>query len=340
MSVPSNKINMRLAFEPLESRRLLAILRMASWNTANNPDDAFEDAEMATILEAIGNESVAGNAEPLALLAVQETDLPTSGGDSLGRIETILEDLYPNSEFATAATSLDGGGDATGFIFNTGLLSLTDSEEFDVGFTHNSLRGTFRPTGTFGESDFSVYVTHLKAGNASSDRSRRAAEASLLRADMDALGVGAQIILAGDLNVRSSNETSFSTFVSPGVGQLFDPVSSPGTWHDNAAFRGLHTQNPKDPTNGGGGMDDRFDFQLISGELLDGVGIDYVAASYRAFGNNGTHQLNQSITTGTGATPEVLAALASVSDHLPVVADYEIFPMRTSRSSQATGIRR
>lgn len=41
-----------------------------------------------------------------------------------------------------------------------------------------------------------------------------------------------------------------------------------------------------------------------------------------AYGNNGTHDLNGSMTTGTGASPDVLSALSEASDHLPIVADF------------------
>jgi hypothetical protein len=81
-------------------------------------------------------------------------------------------------------------------------------------------------------------------------------------------------------------------------------------------------------------MDDRFDFQMIATELNDGEGLSYIGPgvgdlsasqhSYRAFGNNGTHYINNDISTGTGASPAVLAALETASDHLPVVADYQI----------------
>ena len=60
----------------------------------------------------------------------------------------------------------------------------------------------------------------------------------------------------------------------------------------------------------------------ISDELLDGVGLDYVAGSYAVLGNDGTHALDGTILTGTGAPSDVLAALYDFSDHLPVVADY------------------
>ena len=314
-----------MKLEELEKRLLLTTLRVASWNTANNPDNAVEDQTFETVLQAIGDETVEGNTTRLGLLAVQETDERVSVGDSIRRIESVLEDIYAGVDYGVAVTSRDGGGDSTGFVYDTSMLSLLETSELNVGFTHNTLRGKFRPTGTLGQSDFYVYTTHLKAGSTTSDRATRAGEADLIRADLDSLGEGTQAIVAGDFNVRSSFETSFVNLVAVGAGQLVDPVAAPGDWHDNASFSSLHTQNPQDPANGGGGVDDRFDFQLATGELFDGFGIDYIDGSYHAFGNNGTHALNGSITTGTGASPEVLSALAAASDHLPVVADYEIF---------------
>jgi len=84
-------------------------------------------------------------------------------------------------------------------------------------------------------------------------------------------------------------------------------------------------------------MDDRFDFQLVSAEFLDGEGLSYISGSYRAFGNTNTHALNGDITTGSAAAMQsrlpsytitqaaaVLEALASTTDHLPVVADYQL----------------
>jgi hypothetical protein len=71
-------------------------------------------------------------------------------------------------------------------------------------------------------------------------------------------------------------------------------------------------------------MDDRFDIIFVSDEFLDSNGIEYISNSYRVFGNNGTHTLNDSISTGTGASPAVLTALEDASDHLPIIADVNI----------------
>ncbi|NJL83831.1 MAG: hypothetical protein HC890_14490 [Chloroflexaceae bacterium] len=127
--------------------------------------------------------------------------------------------------------------------------------------------------------------------------------------------------MPGDFNWNSSTETSgsaWSVFTGSGAGQAFDPVNAPGNWRDNSAFLRWHTNDP------GAALDDRFDVQLISGELFDGVGLDYVPGSYRVVGNNGTHLLNQPITTGNGASSSVLSALSRFSDHLPVIADYHV----------------
>jgi hypothetical protein len=92
-------------------------------------------------------------------------------------------------------------------------------------------------------------------------------------------------------------------------------------------------------------MDDRFDFQLMTGEVLDGNGFTYIGPtvpgmsgtehSYRAFGNSGStfqDDINESSNTypftGVSFTnytrQDLLDALHSVSDHLPVVADFQL----------------
>ena len=80
----------------------------------------------------------------------------------------------------------------------------------------------------------------------------------------------------------------------------------------------LHTQNPRS------NMDDRFDLQFFSGELTDGIGLEYVADSFHVFANDGTHSLGVAIDTNAGSSSPVLSVLIPASDHLPVVADYLI----------------
>jgi hypothetical protein len=80
-------------------------------------------------------------------------------------------------------------------------------------------------------------------------------------------------------------------------------------------------------------MDDRFDFQLVTGEFLDGEGLSYIAGSYHGFGNNGS-TYNDAINDGgntyvfSGVTShtksQILNALRTVTDHIPLVADYQL----------------
>ncbi|MEM1270831.1 MAG: hypothetical protein AAGI08_12380 [Bacteroidota bacterium] len=227
-----------LRLETLERRDLLTALRVVAWNTENRPNDAAEEADYATIFEAIGLESVAGNALPVSVLAVQETDLPGSGNDSLGRIESVLDGLYTSTDYATAISGLDGGGDATGFVYDTSQVSLLNTVDLgNADFTHNILRGEFRPADTAGESDFYIYSVHLKSGNSNSDGTIRGNEAAFLRANADALGEGANVLFVGDFNLQGSSEQAWTELVvTPGAGQVRDVADAPGEWNDNPAF--------------------------------------------------------------------------------------------------------
>src|SRR6476620_4511880 len=84
----------RLVIEALERRDLLAVMRIVDWNTMNGPNDAAGDANYSTIFQAIGNETVQGNTKRIDILALQETDGPGPGGDSIGRVQSVLNTLY------------------------------------------------------------------------------------------------------------------------------------------------------------------------------------------------------------------------------------------------------
>jgi endonuclease/exonuclease/phosphatase family metal-dependent hydrolase len=309
----------RLLFEELERRDLLAVMRLVDWNTLNGPNDASGDANFQTVLQAIGNETVQGNTERIDILALQETDPAGPGGDSIGRIQTILNGLYPSTTYSSVVTPSDGGGDSTGFVYDNSSVSLLESVQIGSGsLTHNVLRGKFKPVGAADSSIFYVYSIHLKSGTSGSDATQRGSEAALLRADADSLGEGTQVLFVGDFNMKGSDEVAYTNIVAAGAGQLQDVANAPGHWTDNPAFKTLHSQDP------GAAMDDRFDIQFATGELFDGVGVDYVPNSFHVFGNNGTHTLNQPITTGTGASVAVLNALVAASDHLPAVGDYQL----------------
>ena len=166
-----------------------------------------------------------------------------------------------------AVTSPADPFDRTVVVYDSSTVTLLGSTELTSGLTHHIMRAEFRPAATGGTADFYVYAIHLRSGADASDKATRAAEMALLRADADALGEGTNIIYADDLNMHGSFEGAWSSMTAAGNGQGFDPAGAPGEWRDNATFPNFHTQDPR------GNMDDRFDLQFVSGELLDDVGL-------------------------------------------------------------------
>lgn len=300
-----------------------AQLRVVTWNTAGGPRSGLGD-----ILEAIGNEEVNGIAKPIDVLSLQEQ---SSSVTTTQAIVDLLNDIYGAGTYDRA--TLDGGtsgGGRPGLIYNTTTVSLESQAAFGEVNTSAQARQTLRyelGLAGYDDAEFVLYSNHYKASTGPTNRARRLVEAEAVRANADQLGQGTNIIYTGDFNIRSSSEDMYAALLAPGNGQAFDPIDSPGNWHESATFAAIHTQAPASVSSGGlagSGVDDRFDFQLVSGELLDGEGLNYIPGSYRSFGNNGTHTLSGAISTGTGASSEILQTLEAVSDHLPVIADYQV----------------
>jgi hypothetical protein len=324
-----------------------AQLRIVTYNTATaQSGSGTQTARLpysSTILEAIGLENVNDLARPIDVLLVQEQyELNTTTQSFVDILNDLYDPvnrtMYARGEVRGNASSdfspdFPGAGGRPAVIYNTQSVELIDEIAFGaVGSATQArqhLRYQFRPVGYDANADFYAYSSHYRAGDSGANATSRLLEATNLRTNADALGDGVHAIYAGDYNIPSSNATMYQHLLSSGNGQAFDPVASPGSWLDNGAFKSVHTQSPAAtgeniPGYAAGGMDDRFDFQLVTGEVLDGDGFDYLPGSYHVFGNNGTHNINGSITTGTGAAVPILEALKANSDHLPVIADYQL----------------
>ncbi len=326
-------------------------LRFVSYNiTASDPNASPPGSPrngLATILQAIGSEVVAGISRRIDLLAIQEI---LSQATTSTIVAGLLNTAY--STTAYVAGNLNGastGAGTQGVVYNSQTLTLL--EEKAVGVASGSsqprqaVRHKFRPVGTTGSSDFYVYNMHWKAADSGADEARRLIEAQAVRADADTLG-NANIIYVGDFNVYRSSDNGFQAMLAAGNGQAHDPVNRLGDWTNNPSFLDVLTQAPaSSPPAGlvGGGLDDRFDFQLVSGELLDGQGLDYRSSSYHTFGNNGSVALNGSINSasntalaGLANRTDVLNLLTTVTDHLPVVADFTL-PLSTAVNHAPAG---
>lgn len=315
-----------------------AQLRIVDYNTAGDAR-----AGMNTVLAALGAESVNGVSKAPDVFALQEQD---SSASTTQDLVNLLNGIYGAGTYARA--TMDGGTSGAGrpgLIYNVQTVQLvattTASTVSTAGAARQTMRYELRPVGYDETADFYVYVSHYKASSGGSNAARRNAEALQVRANADALGEGAHILYAGDFNIYNSSEAMWGTLTGAGAGQAFDPINRVGSWSNNAAFKDVHTQSPATTSRYGGqvtgGMDDRFDYQLVSNEFLDGEGLSYLEGSYHAFGNTGTHTFNGDITSGSAAALQarlpgysaaqasaVLEALAAVSDHLPVVAQYQL----------------
>jgi hypothetical protein len=194
-----------------------------------------------------------------------------------------------------------------------------------------------------------LYPVHMKAGDSSTDQSRRLDEATKIRVNITTLPAGWQYIIAGDFNIQSSNQAAYQHMIGlPALGRVLDPISTPGSWNNNGAFRFVHTQDPA----GAGGVDDRHDQILVSPGLLDAAGFDYIGAigvpystttwndlnhTYRAWGNDGT-SYNTTLTVAGNQMvgPTIAQALINIcvgAGHLPVFLDARVPAKVTSQTT-------
>ncbi|MFM7207100.1 MAG: aspartyl protease family protein [Planctomycetaceae bacterium] len=322
-----------------------AQLRIVNYNVNNSDPAAFGPrAGMETVLRGMNASAKGGFARPVDILILEEAESVTSTGTAYaGLLNTIAGGT------SYLRSTVDAGSTGSGrpiAVYNSAAVSLVAEKKVGslsgtASQPRQTMRYQFRPVGYDSAADFYVYASHYKASTGAANEAERNNEARAIRADSDALGQGVSVIYAGDFNFYSSTEAAFQTLTGTGNGQAFDPVSRVGGWSGSSSFKDVHTQSPATVAvfNGQvtGGMDDRFDFQLVTAEADDGRGFDYLPNSYWAFGNTATHAINQAVSSGSAATlagripgyttaqaSSVLTALTQVTDHLPVLADYQL----------------
>ena len=146
----------------------------------------------------------------------------------------------------------------------------------------------------------------------------------------------ANVLIMGDFNMYRASESGYQlltkTYSNPNV--LFvDPLANlggVGEWNSNSQFAQFHTQSTRrysDECFSSGGLDDRFDFILMSDEIYMGFNkVKYVGNSYHAVGNDGNHfdqSINQNYNTAVPGS--VADALYDASDHLPVTMKMTVY---------------
>lgn len=210
------------------------------------------------------------------------------------------------------------------FISNVAIpTDLRDISEFSL---------IYRSTG----DTIRIYSVHLKASSGGSNESQRLQEIETLRSVTDQLPPGSLFMVCGDFNIYGSWEPAYEELIYDNGntdGHFIDPVHISGTWN-NATYAAWHTQSTRTRQFGGGaagGLDDRFDMLLYSQGIADRQHMAYIPNSTIAFGNDGQHY-NDSINRPPNAvvSQTVADALHYASDHLPVMAKFEMIPSSVS----------
>lgn len=317
--------------------------------------------QLGGVLEGIGEEVVNGNAQPLDILALEETTSnPTTVAPIVNGLNTFysVAGLYSNSPYQ--ATESGGsptfGNGPNALVFNTRTVQLLASTPIDppggttkLGGISSGLSGEYRevmryqlaPAGvaTNASNVFYLYVSHYKSGSSSTSNNTnsRNAEAVIVRSNMmTTLPPTARILYVGDFNTGDASEPMYGTLLAAGTNQLIDPLNPGGlrtTNFDNSAAAALLTDAATF-------LQYRDDYQMMSTNVYFGTagGLALVPGTQHAFGNNGTAGYLGTVNYGNSALNNRLVTNGSVflsaaqlyvdltgaSDHLPIVADYTI----------------
>lgn len=287
-------------------------LRVCTWNVTSytganlTRDNAFKTA----IYGVFSGRSLAPD-----VIAAQEFSSQTSV-DGFG---AMLNSAPGSPGDWAAATFINGPDLDNAFFYRTSKVTYIGTTVIAAGSAvstdqpRNTYRHDFLPAGLAGASNtIAIYNSHMKAGSAGSDQSRRLVEAQRIRDNAqgldtnpsngvaDGLPAGYNFIVVGDFNIQTSSQAAYQELVGSqanNTGRFFDPISTTGSWNNSSSYRFVHTQDPLND------MDDRLDFLLVSASLINGAGVDYIGNpaiayststwndpnhSYRVWGNDGT----------------------------------------------------
>lgn len=176
-----------------------------------------------------------------------------------------------------------------------------------------------------------AYVTHLKSSQGGANQQLRLSMVEAFVNDTQQLEEDAYVLFAGDFNIYTSTEPAYLEILDQTNNiAMADPINTPGAWNNNEDFTAVHTQSTRTSSSGfgggaGGGLDDRFDFIMVSQNMMTDTNLNYKADSYKAYGNNGNCYNNDinDINCGGVYNQVIRDALYNMSDHLPVVMELE-----------------
>lgn len=244
----------------------------------------------------------------------------------LGKVQEVM----PSKQFQRAASSnLSNSNIVNMLYYNSNKLKLKaqytaqtyirDIDVYELYYKSDDLAD--------GDTAFLVCVVgHLKAGNSSSEENTRKIMIENTLRFLETRYAHTNVLFMGDFNFYTGLGVGFQLLLNYENPQMrfFDPIGQIGNWHNNPFYSAIHTQATHTSSGGckvGGGMDDRFDFIMISDEIRFGTkSMRYIMDSYKAFGQDG--QRYKGTINGSPqnevVSQQIADALYMVSDHLPV----------------------
>ncbi len=260
------------------------------------------------------------------------------GPDALYAENILVNVLKPiNPNYERAVLTNDATSDETNMLFyDASKLGLKSQSVIPHNLRDINVYTLYYKDANLATSQDTIFMhfinIHLKAGSTTQDQNTRLDQANQVMAYMTNAGDPGNYFLMGDFNVQTSTEASYQKFVAdpnPDI-RFVDPINTPGSWNSNSSFANVHTQSTRTTAladcGSSGGMDDRFDFILVSGYVMNGTDrVSYIPGTYMGYGQDGI-RYNQTINspTNTAVSVNVAGALYSLSDHLPVVLQIEV----------------
>lgn len=232
-------------------------------------------------------------------------------------------------------TNMAGSDIVNGIFYDKTKFSYDQSQAIDAVNTGVRDINIYKLKCLNSRNDAYIHIVtaHLKAGSTNSDKVKRAEMTNLL---MDRLSnysdKGNNFVILGDFNVYTGYEQAFQNLINPQdpITAFFDPIDKIGNWNNNSSYKNYHSQSTHSDSDNScfasGGLDDRFDFILVSSSLLDGSkNIKYKNNSYLTLGQDGL-RYNSSINypTNSSLPSNVISALYNMSDHLPIIAEFTV----------------
>lgn len=235
---------------------------------------------------------------------------------------------------ACPLTNYSGGSIANMLYYDSRKLAFHSHFYITTSYRDiNAYKLYYKSQGLFsGDTVFITFLlAHLKAGSSTSDENAREMQVQKLLTTLEQRGKYENYVFSGDFNLYGASEPAYQKLLhyDNTLFAFYDPIDMEGEWNNNSAYKSIHTQSTHTYSGNGecfssGGLDDRFDFILVSPFVHYGSkGVQSLSDSYHALGQDGA-RFNRTINNPVNTlVPENVAdALYNASDHLPVIMDF------------------